>query len=254
MGEEDAEVRSVAFSPDGMQIALGLSGHTIRLCIAGTGESIGKPLEGHTESVDCVAFSPNGKQIVSGSWDKTIRLWDARTGSSIGAPLEGHTARVISVAFSPDGMWIVSGSPDHMVRLWDVRTGKSTRVLLDGHTDSVSSFAFFSSPDAMQIASSSWDRTIRLWDTQVDSSNQAAQYPARLFPQHTFTIQDGWLLTADGDLILWLPPAYNSSLVHPGTTVNAIIGAQALELNFENFKCGTEWAQCRHSDLDSSST
>ncbi|PVF91251.1 WD40 repeat-like protein, partial [Serendipita vermifera] len=73
-------VHSVAFSPDGQQIASGAHDMTIRLWDAKTGQLIGEPLQGHTDSVSSVAFSPDCQQIVSGSEDMTIRLWDAKTG------------------------------------------------------------------------------------------------------------------------------------------------------------------------------
>ncbi len=65
---------SVAFRPDGKQIASGSSDQTIRLWNLETGESL-TTLEGHSAWVLSVAFSPDGKQIASGSSDQTIRLW-----------------------------------------------------------------------------------------------------------------------------------------------------------------------------------
>ncbi|PVF91890.1 WD40 repeat-like protein [Serendipita vermifera] len=160
-----ASVSSVAFSPDGRQIASGSTDRTIRVWDAKTGQPIGEPLRGHTQSVYSVVFSPDGQQIASGSDDKTIRLWDAKTGHPIGQPLQGHTHWISSVAFSPDGWKIASGSHDKTIRLWDVKAGKPIGPPFQGHTEQVLSVAF--SPDGQQIASSSQDHTIQLWDAKT---------------------------------------------------------------------------------------
>lgn len=68
-------VTTVAFSPDGKQIASGSRDHTIKLWNTVKGD-LQMTLEGHSSGVVTVAFSPDGKQIASGSYDKTIRLWD----------------------------------------------------------------------------------------------------------------------------------------------------------------------------------
>ena len=44
-------VNSVAFSPDGKRIVSGSGDKTVRLWDASTGQQIGAPLTGHTDSV-----------------------------------------------------------------------------------------------------------------------------------------------------------------------------------------------------------
>ena len=71
------EVGAVAFNPNGRTIVTGSWDNTLRLWDVDTGQPIGAPLQGHTDSVRSVVFSPDGTLIVSGSGDKTLRLWNA---------------------------------------------------------------------------------------------------------------------------------------------------------------------------------
>lgn len=56
-------VRSVAFSPDSMQIVSGSYDGTVWRWDAATGQQLLPALEGHTDGVHSVAFSTDGKQI-----------------------------------------------------------------------------------------------------------------------------------------------------------------------------------------------
>jgi WD40 repeat protein len=55
-----SEVESVAFSPDGTQVALGSWDERVRLWDTVTGAAL-QTLEGHSDVVESVAFSPGGK-------------------------------------------------------------------------------------------------------------------------------------------------------------------------------------------------
>ena len=83
------QVWSVAFSPDGRQLASASNDRTVRIWDGETG-TLQQTLEGHTDWVRSVAFSPDGRRLASASDDRTVRIWDAETGT-LQQTLEGHT-------------------------------------------------------------------------------------------------------------------------------------------------------------------
>ncbi|MBM3736870.1 MAG: hypothetical protein FJW39_13890, partial [Acidobacteria bacterium] len=152
-------VNSVAWSPDGRQLASGSSNQTVKEWDARTGQ-LQRTLTGHSRGVNSVAWSPDGRQLASGSDDNTVKVWDARTGQ-LQRTLTGHSDTVISVGWSPDGRQLASGSHDNTVKVWDAGTGQLQRTLT-GHSQLVNSVAW--SPDGRQLASGSWDNTLKVWD------------------------------------------------------------------------------------------
>ncbi len=70
-----SSVYSVAWSPDGRQLASGGVGGAVHLWDVARGVGVAT-LEGHQFYVCSVAWSPDGRQLASGSRDQTVRLWE----------------------------------------------------------------------------------------------------------------------------------------------------------------------------------
>jgi WD40 repeat protein len=107
---------AVAFNVDNQALAAAGSDNSIRLWSATTGQSLGEPLLGHTDSIAALAFSPDGQQIVSAGKDSTIRLWDWKHEKP---PLViSGSAPQLSVAYGKENNILASSDADGRVTLW----------------------------------------------------------------------------------------------------------------------------------------
>jgi WD40 repeat protein len=158
---ERGTVFSVAFSPDGREVALASKG-LVELCDLKANPRTIRSIPCHDGFVYAVAFSPDGRYLASGGLDRTLRLWDRATGQEI-RPFYGHEGFVYGLAFSPDGRWLLSASEDNSLKLWEAASG---RPLADfhGHRSFTSCVAF--SPDGQLIASGGQDHAIKLWSAR----------------------------------------------------------------------------------------
>jgi WD40 repeat protein len=231
-------VTSVAWSPDGQQIASASRDGTVKIWNLATGEC--QTLEGHSHGVTSVAWSPDGQQIASASGDRTVKIWNPATGEC--QTLEGHSGWVTSVAWSPDGQQIASASGDRTVKIWNPATGECQT--LEGHSGWVTSVAW--SPDGQQIASASEDGTVKIWNPATGECQTLEEYTFNLYfdvrghlhtdggifdlklnaphnnnitPQDQpaiplqaskYGINETWI-TYRGQKLLWLPPEYRPS-------------------------------------------
>jgi WD40 repeat protein len=152
-------VSSVAYSPNGQQLASTSWDNTIKIWDVSNGQLL-KSMTGHRDKVFKIAYSPNGQQLASASYDNTIKIWDVSKGQLL-KTLIGHSSGVISVIYSPNGQQLASASADNTIKIWDVSSGQLLKSLT-GHSNSVSSVIY--SPDGQQLASASYDNTIKIWD------------------------------------------------------------------------------------------
>ncbi|KAF7974592.1 hypothetical protein HWV62_11868 [Athelia sp. TMB] len=245
-GHRDS-VMSVAYSANGQYLVSGSDDKTIRLWNTETGEMVGAPFEGHTSYVLSVAFSPDGQRVASGSADKTIRVWDIKTGQIVAGPFEGHSRQVNSVVYSPDGKYITSCSNDKTIRMWDVETGETIAGPFTAHSGEVNSVAY--TRDGKYFVSSSEDGTIRVWRIEQAlaranlsrSDNEPADF------RDDCPMEKGWVSTASGDLLFWVPSWHREGLLWPSNT--AVTESNLTRLDLSRFVHGFRWQECRESEM-----
>ena len=118
LNEHAAKVTSVAFSPDGAEVAAASTDHTVVVCESQTGQR--RCVHEMPSMVNSVAYSPNGSFIAIGDRTGRIRVCDTKSGIFI-ADLEGHTRAVEELQFTADSRNLLSRSDDGTARMWSVR-------------------------------------------------------------------------------------------------------------------------------------
>ena len=157
-----SNARSVDFSADGHQMAIGYADGSV--CLQQLNHNTEQWFSSQVTSPECsVALSPTEPLLAVGYLDGTITLWHVEQGHRY-LTLEGHQSQVFALSYSQNGAVLASCSADNTVRIWDTQSGQCQK-LIQGHTSRVSSVAIH--PNGKSLVSSSEDCTIRTWDTQT---------------------------------------------------------------------------------------
>jgi WD40 repeat protein len=223
------EIRRLAWSPTGLELATPSGDGTVRIWDAGAGQLL-STLDWHTETVHAVAWSPDGALLASGGVDGPVMVW-AADGAHVDQ-MSSTGSWVNCLAWSPDGQLLAIGYESGEIRAWEVHRsriawreaagaavnalswaqdgsrlaaalmngtialwtplgGYSTR--LRGHA----SAAFTVDWNARFLASGGWDDTVRMWD--VDSLRETATFegPVGRVSSVSFSA-DGRLLAVKG--------------------------------------------------------
>lgn len=150
----------MAFSADGSRIVAS-SEVTLTVQSATSGQLLGPPMTGHSNTIHDVMISPDGKLLASAGFDGIAVVWQIATGKPLYPALEGHDGRVLAVAWSPDGKLLATGGTDSRVILWDAVTGAPLGAPLVGTSNWVRSLAW--SPDGRSLISGDAVGKIVVW-------------------------------------------------------------------------------------------
>jgi WD40 repeat protein len=249
----NVEISALAYSSDGMTLAIGDMAGTVKLwdVVTGMNKLI---LNTHSSNIISVTFSPNGQRLATTDESRLVRLWNTHTGQAL-PPLVNHAGLIKDVAFflndqqllttgtdgklqiwnvttghvrpitthsgysksvvlSPDGKTIATGDTDRSVRLWDIESGQRLATIL-AHGSSINSIAW--SPDGKYIVSASSDSTVKEWNVRAEQelmlSREISGYYAIAFSSHQELLALG--ITKDKQVKLW-----NLSTGHEIATLN----------------------------------
>jgi WD40 repeat protein/serine/threonine protein kinase len=156
LGGHPGGIRSLAYSPDSLQLACASRGSVKIWSTRTGGETF--TLTWPNADVMSLSYSPDGRYLAAGSIRGAIRLWDSSTGREV-RTMQGHSNAINRLAFSPDGRRLASASDDQTVKLWDPATGQELLSLANPHP--VLCVAF--TPDGKQLAATCGNE-VRIWD------------------------------------------------------------------------------------------
>ena len=175
IGPDSNRVISLAFSPDGTQLATGRLDRSVRLWdTAGNSEPIllqkqslsGDLLRTHQELVggpDVLLFSPDGKILACGA-GQHVKLWDTTTGELITA-FTAHIGFIEYLAFSTDGSMLASASKDGTIKYWNIKTGEPLQSHITRHTSWIKDTAFLN--NSSKLVCVDFSGTITIWDLET---------------------------------------------------------------------------------------
>lgn len=158
-------VRSLAFSPDGAQLAVGMYQKIVLWDVANSKEQ--RTLKGPRAYVTGLAWSPDGLKLAASSEDEVARVWTL-AGEEAPVVLSGHAYPVTGVAWSADGQTVATVAGDDTrltkpgeLKLWDTQTWQA-RVTATDHKQAALCVAF--SPDSKLVASGGLDERVILYN------------------------------------------------------------------------------------------
>jgi len=158
----DTPVNALAFSHDGVFLAMGGHDGRIQLWNMETGQP-GTSMTGHAMGITQLASSPNDMRLLSAGIDGTVRLWDMAMGAERRV-FEWHEKQAFSVSFSPDGKGAVSAGREGELVLWSLNGHPEPRRI-DAHDTMIWSTTM--TPDGRFALSASTDETVRVWHVET---------------------------------------------------------------------------------------
>lgn len=203
--KSNAEITTVAFSPDGATLAAP-EANTIRLAAVKNGTRLKQFAGNGAFAIDSVAFSKTGKYLASVGEEQPLILWNARTGTlernfHFGDSFHSYSR---SLAFSPDEKSLAVGAGSN-VKIVSLATGQVTRTLSEvGYI-----FDVAWSPDGNTIAAATGSDAkgdVRLWNARsgklLHTLTRGAEFRSVAFSPDGKSVAGGEA-EYDGSVLVW---------------------------------------------------
>jgi WD40 repeat protein/nucleoside phosphorylase len=216
-----SSVESVAFSPDGMNLASASEDGIIRLWSRADRRLL-RVFGSAGRRVHNISFSADGQKLAASIPESnSVAIWSVIHDGSVGGVLMGQPAVISSIAFRGDSTKLISTSSNNMVRVWDVPTGCALGDIGE-HDSCVRAVAF--SPQGTCWAAA-FGRRVRLWDTQ--SLAEIGTFEGHRYPVNGIAFnQDGTMAAScseDGTVrIFYVSSEREVRVLHHGGPVYSV--------------------------------
>ena len=153
-------LRSITYSAQRNELAIGSSDCSIYLVHAETLECTQRIVGAHSNSVFTLAYHPSNNTLLSAGRDAMLRSWNLNQIEKPVQEIAAHLFTINHIAFSPDQKLLATASRDKTLKIWDADTLQLLKVLESprdqGHINSVNrllwtSKGLFTAGDDRQI-------------------------------------------------------------------------------------------------------
>ena len=195
----DRQYYSVAYSPDGTRLAVGVD-QSVELLDPATGTTLAAfPLTGG--EARSLVWSADGRRVAIGQNEGVLAVLDAATGRPVYQA--EHSNWQSCVCFHPGGNLLASHGNDRTVRVHDLAAGKVVAVLPRAVEGAPTRFEF--SPDGRRLATQTGPTAVSLWDTAdwtlgrtIDAKPGSAVTSIAWLDDRRLS-----LATTDGGVLVW---------------------------------------------------
>ena len=203
---------ALAFSPDGMRLAVGSSISAVRVFDFGRGGGI-YPLDGLTSDVYAVEYSPYGSVIAGGDTSGLALLWRASDGRRLKLLATEDAGTIYDLAFSPDGGLLAAGFAGRnaaagLARVWTVPDGRVVDTFVN-ESAAVTAVSF--SQGGGLLACGSEDGFVRVFQLADGRSLASLDVGESSAWSLSFSPDGRYLATgcSDGELRLYAVPGFS---------------------------------------------
>lgn len=161
-----AQVQSLAFSPDGTRLASG-SFREVKIWRQEKIEGFTRPANAKL-GLQSTVISNDGTKIIGANEKGGLVVLDAIKGKSIKRISNVNKSGIKLLSISPDGTKVAVWGNDAVLSAWTLKTGK----LLISKTDVTGLKVLEWSADSLSLITSSEDKTIRLWSVPTSRDTE----------------------------------------------------------------------------------